>query len=258
MGQTVIAPTRLHHGAERLFGRDGELAGLDAVRDDPGKRVMTIVAFGGVGKTSLVIEWMAKQAAGGWAGFERVFDWSFYSQGTREQGAASGDAFVAKALEFFGDVEMAGSAASPWDKGARLAQLVAQRPTLLVLDGLEPLQYPPGTMAGKLKDPAIEALLKGLAQQNPGLCLVTTRERVSDLEPFEGTTAPQWALDHLPTDAAVELLRALGVRGSGDEFKELVEEVRGHALTINLLGQYLARAHQGDIRKRDLAKGFKT
>ncbi len=46
------------------------------------------------------------------------FDWSFYSQGTREVGGASADVFVAKALKFFGDPAMAGSAASPWDKAA--------------------------------------------------------------------------------------------------------------------------------------------
>ncbi|MCH8806059.1 MAG: toll/interleukin-1 receptor domain-containing protein [Planctomycetes bacterium] len=249
-----IAPTRLHHGAERLFGRNKELAQLDKVRDDPAKHLLTMVAFGGVGKTSLVIEWMARQAAAAWPGFERVFDWSFYSQGMREQGAASADVFVAKALEFFGDAQMAASAASPWDKGARLAQLVAQRPTLLVLDGLEPLQHPPGPLAGKLKDPALEALLKGLALQNPGLCLVTTRERVADLAPFRDTTAPEWELEHLSTPASVNLLKTLGVRGTDEEFGKLVEEIAGHALTLNLLGQYLAKAHQGDIRKRDRVK----
>src|SRR5439155_5062447 len=112
-----IAPTRLHHGADHLFGRDEELAGLDQIANDPAKKILTIVAFGGVGKTSLVIEWMARQAAKNWEGFERVFDWSFFSQGTREQGAASAESFVAEALRFFGDEAMAQSAASPWDKG---------------------------------------------------------------------------------------------------------------------------------------------
>src|SRR5207302_10720409 len=31
-------------------------------------------------------------------------------------------------------------------------------------------------------------------------------------------------------------------------------EVDGHALTLNLLGRFLARAHGGDIRRRDLVK----
>jgi tetratricopeptide (TPR) repeat protein len=244
-------PSRLRHGAEHLFGRDKELADLDEVWSDPARHVLTIVAWGGVGKTSLVVEWMARKAAAGWPGFERVFDWSYYSQGTREQGAASADPFIAKALEFFGDPEMAQSAASPWDKGARLARLVAEQRTLLVLDGMEPLQYPPGPMAGKLKDPALEALLKGLVQRNPGLCIVTTRQRVADLAPYRDTTAPERELRHLSIPAGIELLKTLGVRGTETEFEQLVKDVAGHALTLNLFGCYLTWAHNGDIRKKD-------
>ena len=43
----------------------------------------------------------------------------------------------------------------------------------MILDGLEPLQYPPTSpLAGQLKDDGVLALLKGLAQRNAGLCLV--------------------------------------------------------------------------------------
>lgn len=255
--EVVIAPTRLRHGAEHLVGRQKELRRLDRAWKGTAKRkanVVTIVAWGGVGKTSLVVEWMGRKAAAGWAGFERVLDWSFYSQGTREQGAASADTFIAKALAFFGDEGMAKGAASPWDKGARLAQLVAGRRSLLVLDGVEPLQYPPGPLAGQLKDPALEALLRGLAQQNPGLCVVTTREQVADLLPFRDTTAPEWELEHLSTPAGVELLKTLGVRGTEDEYRGLVKDVKGHALTLNIVGRFLVLAHKGDIRQRDLVE----
>jgi tetratricopeptide (TPR) repeat protein len=263
--QAQIAPTRLRRGAERLFGREKELGGLDEAWNDPAKHVLTIVAWGGVGKTALVVEWMARQSAAGWPSFERVFDWSFYSQGTREQGAASADPFIAKALEFFGDKQMAESAASPWDKGARLAQLVAQRRALLVLDGIEPLQYSanmPDAVKGRLKDPALEALLKGLAQQNPGLCLVTTREHVTDLAPFRDTTAPEWDLENLSEEAGAALLHQAGATRAGaaemkpddSELLDASREVQGHALTLRLLGTYLAKAHGGDIRKRDRVK----
>lgn len=245
-----IAPSRLRHSAERLIGREAELARLDAAWADPATHILTIVAFGGVGKTSLVAHWQARMALRGYDG-ARYFDWSFYSQGMREQGGASADQFVNRALEFFGDPLMAGGAASPWDKGARLAQLVAEQRTLLVLDGLESLQYPPGPLVGELRDPAVAALLKGLAQRNPGLCVVTTRERVSDLSAFHTTTAPETPLHHLSTPAGVQLLSTLGIRGSQGELEALVQEVQGHALTLNLLGRYLAHAHGGDIRRRD-------
>ena len=252
--QTRIEPTRLKHGADHLFGRDKELAALDKAWEDTATKVMTIVAWGGVGKTSLVGEWMARKAKADWPGFERVFDWSFYSQGTTEKGSPSSEVFIKKALIFFGDKEMAESTDSAQEKGTRLAQLVAERPSLLVLDGLEPLQHPPGQLAGRLKDPAVEVLLKGLAQNNRGLCLVTTRVRVEDLARFRGTTAPEWNLERLPLTAGVDLLKKLNVRGTEKEYQRLVKDVDGHALTLSLIGTYLAKAHDGDIRKRDRIK----
>jgi len=255
-----IAVTRLRHGADGLVGREKELARLDAAWHDPKTHVVTIVAWGGVGKTALAVDWMARIARDDWRGAQRVFDWSFYSQGTSETTQASSDVFVAKALEFFGDPDP--KQGSAWDKGDRLAALVAERRALLVLDGVEPLQYPPGPMAGELKDQALEALLKGLAQRNPGLCLVTTRESLTDLAPFGDTTAPQWSLEHLSDEAGAHLLFQTGAKKAGKadiqaddrELKDAAREVKGHALTLNLLGRYLGRAHGGDIRRRGKVK----
>src|SRR5207244_3788369 len=144
----------------------------------------------------------------------------------------SAESFVAEALRLLRDEAMSQSAASPWNKGSRLAQLVVQRRTLLVIDGVEPLQHPPGPLAGELKDPALATLLKGLGRSNSGLCIVTTRERVADLAPFRDTTAPEWQLHHLSIPGGVELLKTLGVRGTAAEFQQLVERVQGHALTL--------------------------
>ncbi len=246
-----IAPSRLPGSTSHLFGREAELTQLSEAWKDPATHLITFVAWGGVGKTALVAKWCAALAARDYDGAD-YFDWSFYSQGTREQGAASADPFIDAALRFFGDEAMADTAKSPWDKGSRLAKLVAERRTLLVLDGMEPLQYPPGSMTGRLKDQAMEALLKGLAARNAGLCVVTTRERLVDLATYEESTAPRRSLEHLSMAAGVELLRSLGVHGPDAELEELAKEVRGHALTLNLVGRFLHGAHGGDVRKRDL------
>ena len=242
-----------------LIGRDDELSVLsvawDQAQNHESKRphVLTFVALGGEGKTSLVAKWVADLAHQDWPGCEAVFAWSFYSQGSREQAAVSSDLFLAAALRFFGDAEMADSAQGAFDKGRRLAQLVGQRRALLVLDGLEPLQYPPGPpLHGKLKDEGLAALLKGLAANSKGLCVVTTRYSIPDLKMFWQTTAPERPLLRLSTPAGVALLKSLDVQGTPSEFEQLVEDVRGHALTLNLLGSYLRDAHGGDIRRRDL------
>jgi hypothetical protein len=49
--------------------------------------------------------------------------------------------------------ERVGIIGTAWEKGERLAKLIARR-TLLILDGLEPLQNPPGAQEGRLRDPS--------------------------------------------------------------------------------------------------------
>ncbi len=261
LGPTVeVSATRLPHSAERLIGRDTDLARLDRAWDDPHKNVIIIRALGGMGKTSLVATWMAKLAQENWRGAEHVFDWSFYSQGTRDQTAASADTFIAAALHKFGDPDP--TLGPAWERGVRLASLIGKQRCLLVLDGLEPLQHPPGPMGGKLKDAAVEALLKKLAAQNTGLCVVTTREKVPDIQQHYGRTAEDLPLPALTDLAGAALLHFAGATRAGAkeilrddrELQAASHEVRGHGLTLQLLGKYLALVEHGDIRKRDTVR----
>jgi hypothetical protein len=247
----------LQYVPTNLLGREAELAELadawaKALADAPGRaRVKTFVAMGGEGKTSLVAHWAARLASANWPGCETAFAWSFYSQGSSDQNAGSADLFLEEATAFFGVTEVAGKSA--YERGRALAKVVAGKRALLILDGLEPLQYPPtAPTPGELKDSGLAALLKGLAQSNRGLCLVTTRVSIPDLKGFRATTAPESELKRLPLEGGVALLRALGVRGAQKEFEALVEAAKGHALTLTLIGSYLQGAHAGDIRKRDL------
>jgi hypothetical protein len=71
-----ISPSRLRHAADCLFGRESELAALEAAWADPAVHVITLVAWGGVGKTSLVSRWSAELAKRAYHGAD-YFDWSF-------------------------------------------------------------------------------------------------------------------------------------------------------------------------------------
>jgi tetratricopeptide (TPR) repeat protein len=185
----------------------------------------------------------------GYRGARRVYGWSFYSQGAREDAQASADPFIAAALAWFGDPDP--TAGSPWDKGERLAELVRREKTLLVLDGLEPLQYPPGEMEGRLKDPGLKCLLRELARHNPGLCVLTTRLEVGDLAEFVGGPVTRVCLEHLSPQTGAAYLARLGVEGAQEEMEQAAEEFDGHALALTLLGRYLATVHAGDVRQRD-------
>ncbi|HEY0762463.1 MAG TPA: DUF4062 domain-containing protein [Pyrinomonadaceae bacterium] len=247
-----------------LIGREDELALLDdawlKVRRAEPKRphILTFVALGGEGKTSLVAKWLANLSFHDWPGCDSAFAWSFYSQGTRDQSAASSDLFLKEAITFFGNEEdklFAASAAGAYEKGQHLARIINKRRSLLILDGVEPLQYSPTSPTpGELKDSALAALLKGLAADSDGLCIVTTRYSIPNLRAFWQTTAPELSLLRLSNVAGVDLLQKLGVKGEPRQFERLVEDVMGHALTLNLIGTYLRDAHGGDIRRRDLVR----
>ncbi len=262
-----IAESRLldSDGAARLkklIGREQEKRLLTRAWNDDRVNIVVLVAWGGVGKTALATDWFAGRFNPHWSGVDAFFDWSFYSQGTRDQAAANSDGFLDAALRHFGDVATADSNQPGETKARRLAELVAGQRTLLVLDGVEPLQHPKRLHGeeGRFKDPGVERLLKCLARSPmPGLCVVTTREPVVDLQPFHSTTVREHNLQHLTVKRGAELLHLSGADRAGNspigpDDKELLaasREVRGHALTLQLLGGYLRRAHGGDVRRRD-------
>ena len=137
------------------------------------------------------------------------------------------------------------------DKGERLANLIRHERTLLVLDGVEPLQSAHAHERGKLKDPALLVLLEALARDNPGLCLISTRERLTDLDALAGSrrfsaasssdrvSVQQIDLEKLSPASARALLRAGGVRGSDAELEAGAATFGCHALALNLLVEYL-------------------
>ncbi|HWM92103.1 MAG TPA: toll/interleukin-1 receptor domain-containing protein [Thermoanaerobaculia bacterium] len=80
---------RLPIPGSKFVGREAEIARLDAAWENPTIHVLTLVAFGGVGKSALVARWMDRMAAEGWRGAVRVLDWSFYSQGSKDQNTSA-------------------------------------------------------------------------------------------------------------------------------------------------------------------------
>jgi hypothetical protein len=209
-----ISLARLPATGEHFVAREAELGRLDAAWADPRTSLVVLVAASGVGKSTLVNHWLDRLREDGWRGAERVLGWSFYSQGSEATGA-SGDAFVDYALRWLG--YSGDPITSPREKGQELARRVREARTLLVLDGLESLQHPPGSQAGRLEDPALQALLRELQAENAGLCVITTRIDVADVAGRAGVVSID--LDTLPVEAGrlgdgpVAALRAEPIAG---------------------------------------------
>ena len=245
-GPKKISVARLPVTGSDVFGREEDIVFLDAALANKHVNVVSIVGWAGVGKSTLVNCWLRRMAAEDYRSAELVFGWSFYRQGTSGQ-SSSADEFLDDALAWFGDPDPRMGTA--WDKGERLAKLIAHRRTLLVLDGLEPLQNPPGPQEGRLREPALQALLRELAAFNTGLCVITTRIPVADIAEHEGGSTLRRELEQLPNDAGAKLLRALGVQGQEAGLRTASDEFRGHCLALTLLGSYLTDAYEGDIRR---------
>jgi predicted ATPase/uncharacterized Zn finger protein (UPF0148 family) len=246
-GPKKVSVARLPITGSDVFGREEDIAFLDAAWTDQNINVVTIVAWAGVGKSTLVNHWLGGMAAEHYRSAQVVFGWSFYRQGS-SGGTSSADEFLDAALTWFGDLDP--RIGTAWEKGERLAKLISHRRTLVILDGLEPLQNPPGPQEGRLRDPSLQAFLRELAAFNSGLCVITTRLPIADLADREHGSAPRRDLEQLSSDAGARLLRALGVKGDQAELRSASDEFGGHCLALTLLGSYLTDAYNGDIRCR--------
>ena len=248
-----IQITKLPYTNSHLFGREKELAMMDSAWHE-GVKLLTLKAMGGTGKTALLKHWLDQFVADDCRGATAVFTWSFYSQGSAENKQTSTDDFFESALRFFG---YAGEALPPpHERGIQLVQLVAAQRTLLILDGLEPLQHPVGIFRGELKDQSLKALLQQLSANNAGLCLISSRQTVEELKGKPEKLVLAHDLEQLQEKDGIALLQSIGVKGADAELRQAVKEVAGHALALNLLGNYTKTVLSGDIRQRDKIPGL--
>ena len=143
----------------------------------------------------------------GFAGADRVFGWSAYSQGSGDNRTANADAFIVEALTFFGYTGPA--IIDAVERGRKLADLVGGERALLILDGLEPLQDLPHVNGGRLKERGLAALITALAARNRGLLLITSRQAFPELEAHHTPRVICHALDRLDRESGVKLYREL-------------------------------------------------
>ena len=138
---------------------------------------MVLHAIGGAGKSALLRRFLDDLEAKGYPGAKKVYGWSAYTQGSGENRNADADAFMRpRARVLRPDVEP--PITDPVERGRTLARLIRRQRTLLVLDGLEPLQDLPQVNEGRLKDRGLQTLVTQLAKENPGLLVITSRQEL--------------------------------------------------------------------------------
>ena len=225
--------------APHFRGRQDLLKDLQQWWQDPvhPDRVRSLVAIGGTGKTAVIqcfLQGIREDQLRG-----SILVWSFYEE-------PDTDAFLREACIVFAGEEGEGA-------GGRLERLQralsGNESHLLVLDGLERVQSigKAGRARGDLEDHRLKNLLRSIASGlGRSRALITSRFKLTDLEQWENAGYRGTHLDVLDEQAAVEVLRAWQVRGEKNQLLALVESVGRHALSVSVLGSYLAHFCHGD------------
>jgi serine/threonine protein kinase len=75
-----ISIARLPVTGSEIFGREEDVAFLDRAWANRDVNIVTIVAWAGVGKSTLVNHWLRRMAADHYRSAKLVFGWSFYTR----------------------------------------------------------------------------------------------------------------------------------------------------------------------------------
>ena len=236
--------------ARHFVGRDGILATLDGWRQAAGAGVALVVAVGGAGKTSVVARFLARVNESALTPTGGIFVWSFYEDPRVET-------FFEQAVSYF---VPGGERCSPGERGPALESALREGSHLLVLDGMELMQETgaPGlthggggslSTYGRIEDGSLRRLVTRLARGLGGSrCLVTSRIELTDLT-HEDRGYLCLRLDGLSDAEGQSLLRSWGIQGHARDLTPLLTEVRGHALSVAMIGSYAATFLAGDASR---------
>jgi tetratricopeptide (TPR) repeat protein len=224
-------------------GREELLQALDAAWDGDAQRVVGWIGFGGEGKSSLAREWLrALRAAPSRPQPVGVFWWGF-------QDRPDLDEFFEAAITYMGSGQIDPRKLNSASLRAQvIAAMLGAGRYLFVLDGLEVLQYQESDAYGLLRSaPLREFLELFAASDHHSLCLITSRSLISDLQPYRTYLGRD--LGRLSPADGRALLRKLAVQGPDEALDRVVAAWDGHALTLSLLGGFLAELHGGDVAR---------
>jgi serine/threonine protein kinase len=91
LGPEKISVARLPATGGDVFGREEDIAFLDNAWANQRVNVVTIVAWAGVGKSTLVNHWLRRMATDHYRSAELIFGWSFYRQGSSGETSSADD-----------------------------------------------------------------------------------------------------------------------------------------------------------------------
>jgi len=228
-----------------FVGRKDMLDTITGWYNNPDVRIGALIGWGGVGKSALVRKWYDELRANKIEP-DGIFWWGFYRNAYLDQ-------FLNALLRYVsgGQIEP-DSIKSTWEKTERLKEYISQGTYLIVLDGLEQMQKSEsGDYFGAMIHREFTELLHYLVDvpKPKGLCLITTRYMIKDLDEWENRGCENLPLIELSIEDALSMLKKRGVKGRDDDITEVIKKYKGHALSLTALSGYLNKYYGGDIEE---------
>jgi hypothetical protein len=219
---------------------------LETITDwykNPEVQIGALIGWGGVGKSAIVRKWYDTLESNAIKP-DGIFWWGFQRNAYLEQ-------FLNALLRYVsqGQIEPE-TIKSTWEKTERIKEYIHQGTYLIILDGLEQMQKSAsGDEFGKMIHHEFPELLHYLADVPKGLCLVTTRYPLKDLDAWHEHSYNNLSLIDLSIPDSLLMLRSRGVNGSDAEMIEVINRYKGHALSLASVAGYLNRYYDGDIKQ---------
>lgn len=244
LGQSLIALSPQQDWGEApasasFYGREAELARLKRWVLEERCRLITVLAMGGAGKTTLVAH-SARLLAGQ---FEFVFWRSLLN-------APPLGEFMRNSLRFLSRQQLIQLPESLGEQITLLLSFLRDHRCLLVLDNVESVleagqvgQYRPGYEG-------YGQLIERIAQSEHQSCLVlTSRERPRVVEQIEDDlfVVRVMALEGLTVDAGQSLLQARGLGANAELTATVVQRYSGNPLALRLVARTIEELFDGDI-----------
>jgi WD40 repeat protein/transcriptional regulator with XRE-family HTH domain len=222
-----------------LYGRDEELVVLSQWLVDDRCRVVAVLGLGGIGKSSLAI-----------AAAHHVlpqFDVVLFR--SLQNGPPLAEVLDQAIHSVSDHLVIAPGQVS--DKIALLVQLFRERRCLFILDNLEAILQP-GAPTGTYRTgyDGYSLLIQALSErEHQGCLLLTSREKPSEIAPFEGRTRPvrSLTLTGVPDHACRKILETKDIVAAQADIRAIAHLYGGNPLALQLVAEPIRELFGGDI-----------
>jgi len=233
---------------ENFTGRKDEqfrLRNIIKEKIDPSSKksisLATVRAFAGIGKSCLLRK--VVEECGGNSRFSFIIWFSFYEAKTEDQ-----KYFLQQVLSRLGsqeindDKQKLNGASEVKHLRETLCRYLDSNPVLLILDGLEVIQYTAdesyprfGQITSSYRE--VHNLLTHICNQGTSAAIVSSRTTLTEFSGISGYL--EITLEVFTPEEGAEFLGRMGVKGSKKELMHCSELFKGHALCLKAVGRYM-------------------